>query len=88
MPHFDGKGLGGKAFKEAEVPTTFLLTSFYWDNLIHFGMGPKKGEDGTYAITFPQGKDTLLPGMQGNKMLVDKIGRLQAYRYRYIGRLM
>jgi len=25
----------------AGVPTTFLLTSFYWDNLIHFGMGPK-----------------------------------------------
>lgn len=63
VPHFDGKGLGDKAFKEAEVPTTFLLTSFYWDNLIHFGMGPKKGEDGTYAITFPQGEDTLLPGI-------------------------
>jgi uncharacterized protein YbjT (DUF2867 family) len=35
------------------VPTTFLLTSFYWDNLIHFGMGPKKGPDGRLAITFP-----------------------------------
>ena len=29
------------------APTTFLLTSFYWDNFIHFGMGPKKGPDGT-----------------------------------------
>lgn len=63
VPHFDGKGLGDKAFREAEVPTTFLHTSFYWDNLIYFGMGPKKGEDGTYAITFPQGEDTLLPGI-------------------------
>jgi len=31
----------------------FLLTAFYWDNLIGFGLGPKKGPDGRYAITFP-----------------------------------
>ena len=44
------------------MPTTFLLTSFYWDNLIHFGMGPKKGPDGKLAITFPMG-DRKLPGI-------------------------
>jgi len=44
------------------VPTTFLLTSFYWDNLIYFGMGPKKGPDGKLAITFPMG-DKKLPGI-------------------------
>ena len=28
------------------VPTTFLVTSFYWDNLYSFGLAPKKGADG------------------------------------------
>ena len=63
VPHFDGKGLGDAEFKAAGVPTTYLLTSFYWDNMIYFGMGPKKGEDGAYAITFPQGPETVLPGI-------------------------
>jgi uncharacterized protein YbjT (DUF2867 family) len=62
VPHYDGKGEADQAFAEAGVPTTYLLTSFYWDNLIHFGMGPKKGPDGKYAITFPMG-DKKLPGM-------------------------
>jgi hypothetical protein len=34
---------------DSGVPTTFLLTSFYWDNLIRFGMGPKPAGDGTSA---------------------------------------
>ena len=37
-------------------------TSFYWDNLIHFGMGPKTGPDGTLAFTLPMG-DKKLPGI-------------------------
>jgi uncharacterized protein YbjT (DUF2867 family) len=44
------------------VPTTFLLASFYWDNLINFGMGPKKGPDGKLAITLPMG-DKKMPGI-------------------------
>lgn len=62
VPHFDAKGEASRFFTELGVPTTFLLTSFYWDNLIHFGMGPKKGPDGTLAITFPMG-DRKLPGI-------------------------
>jgi uncharacterized protein YbjT (DUF2867 family) len=62
VPHFDAKGASNKLFTELGVPTTFLLTSFYWDNLIHFGMGPKKGPDGKLAITLPMG-DKKLPGM-------------------------
>jgi uncharacterized protein YbjT (DUF2867 family) len=53
VPHFDAKGESNRCFTEAGVPTTFLLTSFYWDNLIHFGMGPKKGPDGRLALTLP-----------------------------------
>ena len=62
VPHFDAKGEANAFFVEAGVPTTFLLTSFYWDNLIYFGMGPKKGEDGKLGITFPMG-DKKLPGI-------------------------
>ena len=69
VPHFDAKGESDRVFVDLGVPTTLLLTSFYWDNLIHFGMGPKKGPDGTLAITFPMdGK--LLPGIAA-----DDIGR-------------
>lgn len=69
VPHFDAKGEADKAFAEQGVPTTFLLTSFYWDNLIHFGMGPKRGPDGTLAITLPM-DDKKLPGIA-----VEDIGR-------------
>jgi uncharacterized protein YbjT (DUF2867 family) len=62
VPHFDAKGEADGVFTAAGVPTTFLLTSFYWDNLIHFGMGPKKGPDGKLAFTLPTG-DKKLPGI-------------------------
>jgi uncharacterized protein YbjT (DUF2867 family) len=59
VPHFDGKGESDAFFTEQGVPTTFLLTSFYWENFIYFGMGPKKGADGKLAITFPMGDQAL-----------------------------
>lgn len=62
VPHFDAKGEADKVFTELGVPATFLLTSFYWDNFIGFGMGPKKGPDGKLAITIPMG-DKKLPGI-------------------------
>jgi uncharacterized protein YbjT (DUF2867 family) len=62
VPHFDGKGESDQVFKDLGVPTTFLLTSFYWDNLIHFGMGPTKGPDGKYAFTLPMNSKKL-PGI-------------------------
>lgn len=60
VPHFDGKGEADKVF--FGLPTTYLATSFYWDNFIHFGMGPKKGADGKLGIAFPMG-DKKLPGI-------------------------
>ena len=60
VPHFDAKGEADQVFTDLGVPTTFLLTSFYWDNFIFFGMGPKRGEDGKLAITLPMG-DKKLP---------------------------
>ena len=59
VPHFDAKGEADGIFTELGVPTTFLVTSFYWDNFIHFGMGPKKGADGKLAITLPMGTRKL-----------------------------
>ena len=53
VPHFDAKGESDKEFTELGVPTTFLRASFYWDNMIFFGAGPKKAADGKYYITFP-----------------------------------
>jgi len=59
VPHFDAKGEANQFFTELGVPTTFLIASFYWDNMIYFGMGPKKGPDGALAITFPMGDKKL-----------------------------
>jgi uncharacterized protein YbjT (DUF2867 family) len=87
VPHFDAKGEADRFFAEAGVPTTYLLTSFYWDNLIHFGMGPKPGPDGKLAIVMPMG-DSRLPGIaaedigrcalgifdQGEDVIGDRIG--------------
>ena len=57
VPHFDAKGEANAYFKD--VPTTFLVTSFYWDNFYMFGLGPKKGEDGSYGWTLPMGNEKL-----------------------------
>ncbi len=62
VPHFDAKGEANHFFSDLGVPTTFLHTSFYWDNLIHFGSGPKKGPDGRLAFVLPMG-DKKLPGI-------------------------
>src|SRR5687767_864808 len=53
VPHFDAKDEANAFF--AGVPTTFLRTTFYWDNLYMFGLAPKKGEDGKYSWAFPLG---------------------------------
>ena len=62
VPHFDAKGEADGFFTAAGAPTTFLLTSFYWDNFIYFGMGPQRTPDGGLAIAFPM-DDKKLPGI-------------------------
>jgi hypothetical protein len=69
VPHFDAKGESNGFFTAAGVPTTFLLTAFYWENAIGFGMGPKKGPDGRLAIAIPMA-DKKLPSIA-----VEDIGR-------------
>jgi uncharacterized protein YbjT (DUF2867 family) len=55
VAHFDAKAEANHFFTDAGVPTTFLYTSFYWENFIFFGSGPVRGEDGVLALTFPLG---------------------------------
>jgi len=57
VPHFDGKGESDQYFDG--IPTTFMLASYYWENLIYFGMGPKKDADGNLSITFPMGNKKM-----------------------------
>jgi uncharacterized protein YbjT (DUF2867 family) len=69
VPHFDAKGEADQIFTNLGVPTTFLVTSFYWDNFTGMGMGPARGADGKLTITLPIG-DAKLPGIG-----VEDIGR-------------
>jgi len=87
VPHFDGKGEAEKYFSEQNLPVTFLLTSAYWENLIYFGWGPTRGEDGKLALNFPMG-DKKLPAIgvedigksayaifkRGNEFIGKKVG--------------
>jgi uncharacterized protein YbjT (DUF2867 family) len=69
VPHFDAKGESNAEFTKAGVPATFFHTSFYWENLIYFGMGPRKGPDGNLVFALPMG-DKKLPSIA-----VEDIGR-------------
>jgi uncharacterized protein YbjT (DUF2867 family) len=60
VAHFDAKASANHYFTDAGVPTTFLYTSFYWENFIYFGLQPQRGEDGVLALTFPLG-DAKMP---------------------------
>ena len=62
VPHFDAKGESDHFFTELGVPTTFFRVSFYWDNMIYFGSGPKRGADGVITLNLPMG-DRKLSGI-------------------------
>jgi uncharacterized protein YbjT (DUF2867 family) len=62
VPHFDSKGQVDRVFAEEAAPTTCLLAAFYWENFIHFGMGPRKAPDGELALAMPLG-GVKLPGI-------------------------
>lgn len=62
VPHFDAKGAADAVFASEGAPTTCLLAAFYWENLIYFGMGPRKGEQGGLTLALPLGGQKL-PGI-------------------------
>ena len=57
VPHFDAKAEADAYF--AGLPSTCLVTSFYWNNFYTFGLGPKKGDDGKLSWTLPMGNAKL-----------------------------
>jgi len=84
VPHYDGKGEANKIFLAKGVPTTLLNTSFYWDNFIYFGAGPKPGPDGVLALTLPMG-DKPLPGIAAEDIGKCALGIFKA-KGEYIGK--
>jgi uncharacterized protein YbjT (DUF2867 family) len=57
VPHLDSKGEADAYFQQ--IPSTLLLTSFYWDNMINFGMEPKRAADGHLVFTLPMADKKL-----------------------------
>ena len=63
------------------------MTAAYWENLIYFGWGPTRGQDGKLALNFPMG-DKKLPAIgvedigksayaifkRGNEFIGKKVG--------------
>jgi uncharacterized protein YbjT (DUF2867 family) len=59
VPHLDCKNEANEYFEN--LPTTYLITSFFWENLYNFQMCPKKSASGQYVWTMPMG-DARLAG--------------------------
>ena len=70
VPHFDVKGASADTlFAASGLPTTYLLMSFYWDQLLG-DLKPQRDDDGTLALHLPVG-DAPIAGVS-----TDDIGRL------------
>ena len=82
VPHFDAKAEADAYFNG--LPVTYLITSFYWDNLYAFGVGPKKGDDGVYRWAFPMGAKRLA-GVAADDIGAVAYGIFKAGR-QYIGK--
>jgi len=69
VPHFDAKGESNEALRQASVPTTFLNTTFYFQNFANF-FAPQRGEDGVLTLSLPIRDTTLLSAVD-----VEDVGR-------------
>ncbi|MBG0567195.1 NmrA/HSCARG family protein [Actinoplanes aureus] len=58
VPHFDAKAEADELFRAAGVPTTFLRTTFYWENLAN-GWGATRDENGVLTLALPMGESRL-----------------------------
>ena len=59
VPSSDAKGEADAFF--ADLPTTYVVPAFYWDNFINFDMGPRRMPHGL-VLAMPLG-GALLPGV-------------------------
>jgi uncharacterized protein YbjT (DUF2867 family) len=58
VPHFDAKAEANALFEQLGVPTTFLQTSFNWENF-SVGLGATRSENGRLVLTLPMGERRL-----------------------------
>jgi len=82
VPHFDAKAEANAYFEG--LPTTYLVTSFYWDNFYLFGLGPKKDDKGVYSWTLPLG-NAKVAGIAGEDIGKTAYGVFKAGA-QYIGK--
>jgi uncharacterized protein YbjT (DUF2867 family) len=61
VPHFDVKAEAEQLFTDAGVPTTFLRTTFYWENLLG-PLAPNRAADGRLTLALAMG-DSALAGI-------------------------
>lgn len=57
VPHLDCKNEANEYFRN--LPTTYLITSFFWENLYNFQMCPKRNASGDHVWTMPMGDARL-----------------------------
>jgi uncharacterized protein YbjT (DUF2867 family) len=57
VPPMDAKGQADAFF--AQLPTTYVLPSFYWDNLVHLGLHPQRDTRGGLQWPLPMGTARL-----------------------------
>jgi uncharacterized protein YbjT (DUF2867 family) len=57
VPHFDAKSEADKFVAEADVPTTYLRPSMYWEAFDN--IGPRRAEDGELVLRLPMGQRKL-----------------------------
>lgn len=84
VPHFDAKAEADALFTAAGVPTTFLRTTFYWENLAT-GWGATRDAEGVLTLSLPMG-DARLAGIAVDDIGATAHGILKAGPERYAGR--
>ncbi|WP_432936214.1 NmrA/HSCARG family protein [Kribbella sp. CA-253562] len=85
VPHFDAKSEADDLFRAAGVPTTFLRTTFYYENLTD-ALAPVRDADGQLVLTLPMGDSPI------NAIAVEDIGRTALGIFRrgreYVGKVI
>ncbi|WP_430787554.1 NmrA/HSCARG family protein [Actinoplanes sp. G11-F43] len=84
VPHFDAKAEADRLFTAAGVPTTFLRTTFYWENLAN-GWGATRDADGVLTLSLPMG-GARLAGIAVDDIGATAYGILRAGPREYAGR--
>lgn len=74
VPHVDAKGEADALFTAAGVATTFLRTTFYWENLIDL-FPLQRGRDGRLALGLPMA-DSKLAGIAADDIGKTALGIL------------